>query len=299
MRKEARTSTTIMQNGQHEIKPPVVPTHRTLVSADPAVWLETITPELAAAWLATQAQNNRRLSEFVVTRYVSDMASGMWELSEAAICFNQRGELVNGQHRLNAIIQSGKAVRAVVLIGLSETAIRRMDIGRQRNFAQIMSMQGISSATRRSSVARTIALLANSANRDRITAPFLEAVYKRNEAAINAAFDVLHGSGHNKIASGGIIGACAFAYPADNDGVWLFMQNLATGANLRNDDPALSFRRYLDGRHAPSKPEQIAPLALYAIHKALRGEACEKFSTPRSYGFLTQFRTHHPAEYTA
>jgi hypothetical protein len=272
---------------------------RSLVSDVPKNWIQEVTPEIARRWLeTTQAENNRPLSRYVVRRYMADMATGLWGLSESAICFSKSGWLANGQHRLWAAVESKKSFSSQVLIGLDEDSIKRMDLGRIRNFSQILAMEGVQGHRKLSVATRALAILANAGSKERITGGFLERVYKANEEGLTVALKGLASSGHPKISSGQVIGACAFAYPADKDGIWLFMEGLSTAANLGQNDPALAYRRYLDGRHAPDPHNgALASLTLYAVYRALRGETMEKFAAPRGDAYLRYFRSFHPASY--
>lgn len=66
-----------------------------------------VTQEMAREWLANQA-TNRKLSKTVVDRYTRAMASGSWIASERMpLSFLPDGRLVDGQHRLAALIQCG------------------------------------------------------------------------------------------------------------------------------------------------------------------------------------------------
>lgn len=75
--------------------------------------IEDITPE-KAMHLLQKNSHNRNLRAGVVKKYATDMRLGKWELSTDGITINKDGELVNGQHRLNAVIESGCTVKMLV-----------------------------------------------------------------------------------------------------------------------------------------------------------------------------------------
>lgn len=68
------------------------------------VKITTITPDMAKEWLANHNHNNRIISKQRVKEYADDIKSGKWNLTGQAITFGQDGELLDGQHRLAAII---------------------------------------------------------------------------------------------------------------------------------------------------------------------------------------------------
>lgn len=68
--------------------------------------LVEVTPQMAQEWLATNAKNNRDLSKVTVKRYANDMVKGQWMVTGEAIKFDRTGRLIDGQHRLQALIES-------------------------------------------------------------------------------------------------------------------------------------------------------------------------------------------------
>ena len=53
---------------------------------------------------------NRPLSKKTVKKYAEAMKKGGWVLNNDAICIDDSGALINGQHRLEAVIVSGCTV---------------------------------------------------------------------------------------------------------------------------------------------------------------------------------------------
>jgi hypothetical protein len=81
-----------------------------------------ITPEQALSWLQANTFN-RTISPSVVKKYASDMASGNWTLNHQGIAFDDDGVLVDGQHRLMAMVESGQAIKTLVSFGSNRTGI--------------------------------------------------------------------------------------------------------------------------------------------------------------------------------
>lgn len=83
-----------------------------------------ITPEMAQEMLEFNTCN-RPLSKTTVAKYASMMRQGEWYLSHQAIAFtegeNRRLILVDGQHRLAAVIQSGQTVKFSVIYNAIQT----------------------------------------------------------------------------------------------------------------------------------------------------------------------------------
>ena len=81
-----------------------------------------ITPDLASEWLGGNVRN-RPVKQPVVDAYAADMAAGRWRDNNTAIAFDRHGTLIDGQHRLWAIIESGCRIRMIVATGLAPDSI--------------------------------------------------------------------------------------------------------------------------------------------------------------------------------
>ena len=53
-----------------------------------------------------------------VDSYVKDLEDGVWRLNGKTITFDANGRLLGGQHRLHAVVQSGKSLTTLVVRGL-------------------------------------------------------------------------------------------------------------------------------------------------------------------------------------
>jgi hypothetical protein len=100
--------------------------------------IETITPNLALAYLE-EAAVNRNVSQPAVKRYASAMKRGQWTLAQPII-FDPFGRLIDGQHRLFAVVAAGIPVDFNVLRGVE--SIRHLDAGRARKPADVLAMMG-------------------------------------------------------------------------------------------------------------------------------------------------------------
>jgi len=104
------------------------------------VW---ITPDTAKQILASNtAKNAARLKDRVVKNYADQMRKGQWQFNGESVVISETGKLLDGQHRLHAIVQSGVSVQMVVVQGVEDVAYTTLDTGFNRNFAQVAKMQG-------------------------------------------------------------------------------------------------------------------------------------------------------------
>ncbi len=95
-----------------------------------------VTPEIAAHWLASNT-SNRPLRKSLVRDYAAQMKGGEWLVTHQQIAFTGNltspGRLIDGQHRLSAVIQSGASVRMSVAFGVEENTFTVTDRGASRS----------------------------------------------------------------------------------------------------------------------------------------------------------------------
>jgi hypothetical protein len=85
-----------------------------------------ITPEMATKWLEGNT-HNRSIRDSKVDQYARDMLSGKWRLTHQGIAFGGDGTLLDGQHRLWAIVNSNRPTRMMVARGVPDDAQRVID----------------------------------------------------------------------------------------------------------------------------------------------------------------------------
>jgi len=104
-----------------------------------------ITPEEAENWLKLSHQNQRKLNPRRVELYASEMAQGRFQTTPDAIAFNKTGYLINGMHRLQAIVTSGVSISQFVASNLSDESFVYTDQGQSRSKKQLLKSYGLES----------------------------------------------------------------------------------------------------------------------------------------------------------
>ena len=103
--------------------------------------VQTVTPELAQEWLLTNTLN-RPLSKGTVTQLARAIERGEWKLTHQGIAFDEQGRLVDGQHRLKAVVKAGTSVDMLVAHGVPRSAFTVMDTGRKRTGRDALALAG-------------------------------------------------------------------------------------------------------------------------------------------------------------
>lgn len=98
---------------------------------------------MAREMLETVPSYQRRVRQKDVDRIALAIRSGQWRENGSTIVFNRKGELVNGQHRLSAVVQADHSVWALVVRGIDATidTFRTIDDGRSRTIADFMKVR--------------------------------------------------------------------------------------------------------------------------------------------------------------
>lgn len=117
------------------------------------VQLESITPELAEKWLESNT-NNRGLRDQAVLQYARDMLLDRWMLTGETIKFDKNGTLLDGQHRLAAIIKCNRTVEMFVARGLDSDTQKVMDTNLKRSTGDMLKLAGYQNHMQLAAVAR-------------------------------------------------------------------------------------------------------------------------------------------------
>lgn len=102
---------------------------------------EEITPEIAESMLAS-TNPNRHVRMTYVNRLAREMSEGRWRTNGEAIIVDERGMLLDGQHRLRAIMDSGLPQMMLVVRGVSHEAMPTIDCGIKRTAGDVLGMRG-------------------------------------------------------------------------------------------------------------------------------------------------------------
>jgi hypothetical protein len=111
-------------------------------AANVTVGVETVTPAMAAEWLATMP-SNRTLNEKSLRKLTSEIDGGLWRLNGEAIIIDAAGALRDGQHRCEAVVRTGKTIQSVVARGVDANFISTIDSGRSRTAGDFLAIQGV------------------------------------------------------------------------------------------------------------------------------------------------------------
>jgi len=100
-----------------------------------------VTPSLAGQWLERN-EHNRHMRSDRVERYGNMMEIDSWLPVADAIAFDVKGNLQNGQHRLSAVVRSGKPEIFLVAWNLPVESFKHTDVGLKRTPSDALEVEG-------------------------------------------------------------------------------------------------------------------------------------------------------------
>lgn len=209
------------------------------------VTTELVQPWMAERYLACVPTWQRYRSEATVRRYAVELLAGRWRENGDVIRFDADGHLVDGQHRMAAIVRAGVPMRCVIVTGLNHDAIRTIDRGHARSMRDVLRVCGWSGdSCRCGEMARLrLTLDARGGTRTFPDADILRVAEQHKDAYMWATTICANKGGAFRRASVRL--ALAEMYERDAAKAAEFADGLFSGAMLRDDDPRLRARNYV------------------------------------------------------
>lgn len=207
---------------------------------------EQISPDDAQRYLG-KAHTNRRLRAKAVQNLAADMTNGAWIDNGESLIFDEEGRLMDGQHRLSAVIISGKTIKFLVVRGVSSDAMHTIDSGLSRSDADVLGLRGHLNST----ILASALLLLSAWNKGWRSAlkrgprQELVALLEANptiEASVSVAASYGRGFSRACVAFAHFMCAAIDRSMAD-----AFFDDLRSGVGLEADDPVLHLRNRLLG----------------------------------------------------
>ena len=204
-----------------------------------------ITPAMATAWLEKNT-HNRPLRQSVIVKYARDMKSGRWLRTHEAVAIDREGRIVDGQHRLCAIVLADVPVTMMVAFDAEMDSQLVIDCGAMRSpFDVIRLTRGHSEVSRAGlSIARQLCAtkrIAHGPTRQEIIQAYDE--HRRAIEFVTAAFSAhIRGVSTTPVM---VVVARAW-YSHDRERLARFCQLLESGKGFApGDEAALVLRNWL------------------------------------------------------
>lgn len=228
-----------------------------------------LTPALARALLARNPAN-RKISLNMVEKYARDMSQDGWAFNGEPIIVSCGGHLNDGQHRCEAVIQSGRTIPVVLVIGTDRASRLTIDQGKNRMAGDYLAMDGHTDGT---ALAAAAGYLWQYEHHGRLSGQAFYRPTKTEVMAVVAATPDLTASlsavpkkgsdavgGRSMLAFAHLLFARRAGKPAADE----FLDMLVTGINLSANSPVLYARNRLTTNRGRLRPNEKAELILRA-----------------------------------
>lgn len=259
--------------------------------SNPTPTFVDVTPAMAAEWLSKNNTMNRTMRDSKVIAYARDMTNGAWKINGDSIRFAEDGTLLDGQHRLAAIVRSSVTIPFIVVWGLPREAQDTMDIGAHRALRDQLHLKGIANSNEVSAIARRsylaeVGSVGGGGNQVGPTQAELLHYINANPEVVRAAEVALRSKGNLPCAPTAI-GACYFmcARMDIDKAEYFWVHQVIDGLGLSDSDPAYALRNrvqkeVMDGRRRMSA-DDVYRYGIVAWNHYRAGNRLTKLQAPK------------------
>lgn len=229
----------------------------TIPAPKEAAAIITLTPAMARQ-LLTGNVHNRNVRERHVQALARDIRNGRWRLSGDSIKRAHDGTIIDGQHRLLAVVEADMPIEVVLVTNVDPDAQIVVDTGRGRTFPDTLRLMGEGQANDKAALVRKIVLWESDSlrtnlleiSRQELLDAYMERKDDIDEAVRHAARVYMRGEVHCTRSVLGL--AIHNLMKVDSaDAAWFF-DRLSDGQGLMEGDPIYTLRRVLRNRTATS-----------------------------------------------
>lgn len=237
-----------------------------------------ITPSMAKALLEKNI-SNRKVRELKVKQYAEEMLSGNWKSDTFEfIKISKTGKLIDGQHRLMAIIKAGIELPMQVAYNVPDDVKSVLDTGINRSTSDVFRIDGIKNATSLPPIIKTYNRFKNEKN-SRNSVNYLTNMESLDEYYSNPEFWQMvfkkSKQWYEKFAmviSHSLIGGFyAYTYSIDENEAELFFDQLCGNVIVTNNTINLLRNTLIKDRVSTKKlPKEVIHIYLIKTWNAFR-----------------------------
>lgn len=246
-----------------------------------------ITPTIARTYLA-QNTGNRKLRKSHVELLARSMADGEWDhRGSATIKISEEGKLIDGQHRLHAVILSGASVIMRVETGVPESVFTLIDTGLPRRNSDFFAFRGHTKHQNVIAAASNIAYALHfGIQRLGTKVPFYKALKIADGYDIYGSVEFV--TGHREylrataqvVSTSVLSGVHAVLKSVDPQKADEFIRGYIVGDNLDANNPILVYRNRIQQMrlsHTHSLPQKVLiHMLVKSWNLWFNGETCER-----------------------
>lgn len=235
-----------------------------------------MTPTLAVEFLKRNTCN-RPLSGHHVKFLSKEMTTGRWKRNGDTICVSNN-RLIDGQHRLHAIVASGITIPVLVVDGLDDDVFDTKDCGRRRTAADALAISG---EKHHVTLASTIVFVDRYLNgqidshKRLYSTVEIEELLKKYGNAIRESVEYCHDIGTKRLVANSVMAGLHYIFSGiDKELANSFWSSLIGGHDLDEKSPVFILRERLVANTMAKgrlKPEYVAALCIRAWNRLRDG----------------------------
>lgn len=208
-------------------------------------FLVVVTPEMAKQWLQKNSFN-RPLKPKLVDNYVRQIESGNWHRTHQGIAFDEEGTVLDGQHRLHAIVKTGQPQPMLIFLNENQSNHESIDGGKQRTLLDVVRLELLDDTIKGRHICVLKEMWAGRycKNQNHLSATEIINMYRRHHLVVRFAVDMLDNSIADNTTLLAVIARACHTVPKDK--LLEFCNIIRTGSG---DHPSaklvLEFRHWL------------------------------------------------------
>lgn len=232
----------------------------------------TITPAWAQEVLKRNI-GNRPLNHLHVERLVSEMIKGRWKFNGDTICVNGT-QVIDGQHRLHAVVKSGVTIESLVVDGLPFHVFDTKDVGERRTAAHTLAVNGETDTKRLAAALVMIDkyYVKNAGGKGRYSNTEIQDLLSKYP---QVRMSIRKPRGPRGLIASSVLDSCHYIFSRiDHELAEQFAESLLFGVNLSAASPWYALRERLVNNSmakAKLKPSYVMALCIKAWNHARNG----------------------------
>lgn len=213
-----------------------------------------MTPEQARQILSHNNGKNRALRPNTVAKLTNDIKEGRWEITHQGIAFDEHNQLLDGQHRLQAIVNANRECEMIVWRNVPRKSFSVLDCGVSRTASDNLNYMNVPRAKIVAPGIKHIILYNRYPKRTWSNLPFpshaeITNFYKQDQQR----FDLVSGmvfeacKQYKKLNPTGMTVVCYLAAVAGHSlsVIGSFCHEMGRGTQLSPTSPVLAYRQFL------------------------------------------------------
>jgi len=207
--------------------------------------IETVTPSIAKKLLGAN-RRNRKVRKDHWQKISEEIKNGLWRHNGDSIKIDRNGNILDGQHRLMGIADSGIDCKTVVVTEIEPEMINHIDVDRcVRRTSDILTIHGYKNTTLLAGAATTLHAYYNRPqSRMNVQSPYkvLEFIKQNGSILTSASFCEMKQT--PRMIGGATLSALHFIASKNGlrEKVEEFIRQFVTGVGLEKGSPVLSLR---------------------------------------------------------